>query len=58
VGTIVYWVTNENGMLGVPALRIKAGGGKISEIEAIDVREESQGPRGGTVTLMRPPLPV
>ena len=58
-GTAAYWgVTNENGTPGVLALRIKVGGGKISEIEAIDVREESQGPRGGTMTLMRPPLPV
>ncbi len=58
-GTAGYWgVTNENGTTGVLALRIKTGGGKISEIEAIDVREEANGPRGGTVTLMRPPLPV
>jgi hypothetical protein len=58
-GTAGYWgLTNENGTPGVLALRIKLEGGKISEIEAIDVREESQGPRGGTVTLMRPPLPV
>lgn len=58
-GTAAYWgLTNEHGTPGVLALRIKAGRGKISEIEAIDVREESQGPRGGTVTLMRPPLPI
>jgi hypothetical protein len=58
-GTAGYWgVTNENGTTGVLALRIKAAAGKIPEIEAIDVREESQGPRGGTVTLMRPPLAV
>jgi|SRR5665213_848997 len=58
-GTAAYWgVTNENGTSGVLALRIKVARGKITEIEAIDVREESQGPRGGTVTLMRPPLPV
>ncbi len=58
-GTAGYWgITNENGTTGVLALRIKEGGGKISEIEAIDVREEANGPRGGTVTLMRPPLPV
>ncbi|MGH9645213.1 MAG: hypothetical protein ACRD4E_00230 [Bryobacteraceae bacterium] len=58
-GTAAYWgLTNENGTPGVLALRIKLAGGKISEIEAIDVREESQGPRGGTVTLMRPPLAV
>ena len=58
-GTAGYWgVTNENGTTGVLALRIKTGAGKITEIEAIDVREEANGPRGGTVTLMRPPLPV
>jgi hypothetical protein len=58
-GTAAYWgLTNENGTVGVLALRIRAIGGKIDEIEAIDVREESQGPRGGTMTLMRPPLPV
>ncbi len=58
-GTAGYWgLTNENGTKGVLALRVKEGGGKIGEIEAIDVREESQGPRGGTMTLMRPPLPV
>lgn len=58
-GTAAYWgVTNENGTSGVLALRVKVAGGRITEIEAIDVREESQGPRGGTVTLMRPPLAV
>ncbi len=58
-GTAGYWgVTNEHGTPGVLALRVQVARGKITEIEAIDVREESQGPRGGTVTLMRPPLPV
>lgn len=58
-GTAGYWgLTNEHGTPGVLALRIQVRGGNISEIEAIDVREESRGPRGGTVTLMRPPLPV
>jgi hypothetical protein len=57
--TAAYWgLTDEHGTQGVLALRIKVGGGKITEIEAIDVREESQDPRGGTMTLMRPPLPV
>jgi hypothetical protein len=57
--TGAYWgLTNEHGTPGVLALRVKVEGGKIREIEAIDVREESQGPRGGTMTLMRPPLPV
>ena len=58
-GTAGYWgLTNEHGTPGVLALRIQVAAGKITEIEAIDVREESVGPRGGTVTLMRPPLPV
>jgi hypothetical protein len=58
-GTAAYWgVTDERGTPGVLALRITVAGGKITEIEAIDVREESRGPRGGTMTLMRPPLPV
>lgn len=58
-GTAALWgSTNENGTIGVLALRVKLIAGKIGEIEAIDIREESQGPRGGTVTLMRPPLPV
>ncbi|HEY4365455.1 MAG TPA: hypothetical protein VGN17_31125 [Bryobacteraceae bacterium] len=58
-GTAAYWgITNENGTTGVLALRVKLAAGKITEIEAIDIREESQGPRGGTMTLMRPPLPV
>lgn len=58
-GTGAYWgLTNEHGTPGVLALRIKVTGGRIGEIEAIDVRAESQGARGGTMTLMRPPLPV
>ena len=57
--TAGYWgLTNEHGTPGVLALRIRVAGGQISEMEAIDVREESQGPRGGTITLMRPPLPL
>jgi len=57
--TAAYWgLTNEHGTPGVLALRVREERGKISEIEAIDVREESQGPRGGTVTLMRPRLPI
>lgn len=58
-GTGAYWgLTNEHGTAGVLALRVQVAAGKISEMEAIDVREESIGPRGGTMTLMRPPLPV
>lgn len=57
--TAAYWgLTNEHGTPGVLALRVKLAAGQIREIEAIDVREESRGPRGGTMTLMRPPLPV
>jgi hypothetical protein len=49
--------TNENGTPGVMALRIRAAAGKVSEIEAVVVREETTGPRGGTVSLFRtPPL--
>jgi hypothetical protein len=58
-GTGAYWgLSNEHGTPGVLALRIRVDRGKVSEIEAIDVREETQGARGGTMTLMRPPLPV
>ncbi|KAI1843236.1 hypothetical protein JX266_010590 [Neoarthrinium moseri] len=57
--TAAYWgVTREHNTTGVLALRIKFDHGKITEIEAIDVRTESTGSRGGTMTLMRPPLPV
>jgi len=49
--------TNENGTPGMMAIRIKAAAGKVSEIEAVIVREEGAGPRGGTLTLFRtPPL--
>ncbi len=47
---------NENGTPGMLALRIKETGGKATEIEAVVVREESTGPRGGTVTLFAPRL--
>ena len=58
-GTGAYWgVTMEHRTPGVLALRVKVDSGKITEIEAIDVRAESSGPRYGTITLMRPPLPV
>ncbi|KAH8884916.1 hypothetical protein GQ53DRAFT_829301 [Thozetella sp. PMI_491] len=58
-GTAGYWgETHEYGTPGVLALRIKTDGEKITEIEAISVRAESRGARGGTVTLMRPPLPI
>ncbi|KAF2185679.1 hypothetical protein K469DRAFT_632268 [Zopfia rhizophila CBS 207.26] len=58
-GTAAYWgLIKEHSTPGVLALRIKVDSGKITEIEAIGVRAESIGARGGTVTLMRPPLPV
>ncbi len=58
-GTAGYWgLTKEQSTPGVLALRVKVSGGKITEIEAIDVRAEATGSRGGTTTLMRPPLPI
>ncbi|KAF4624988.1 hypothetical protein G7Y89_g13180 [Cudoniella acicularis] len=57
--TAGYWgLTTEHSTPGVLALRIQVAHGKITEIEAIDVRAESSGARFGTLTLMRPPLPV
>ena len=46
---------NENGTPGMMAIRIKAVGGKVSEIEAMIVRQETTGPRGGTLTLFKTP---
>ncbi|OCL12733.1 hypothetical protein AOQ84DRAFT_436808 [Glonium stellatum] len=58
-GTAAYWgLSNEHSTPGVVALRIKVDSGKITEIEAIAVRAESPSARGGTMTLMRPSLPV
>ncbi len=47
---------NEQGTPGMMALRIKADAGKISQIEAMIVREEYVGPRSGTMSLFRPKL--
>ena len=47
---------NENGTPGILSLRIKVAGGKVTEIEAVIVRQEGNGPTGGTMTLMRPLL--
>ncbi len=47
---------NENGTPGMLALRLKVVAGKVSEIEALVVREEDVGPRGGTVSLFAPRL--
>lgn len=58
-GTAAYWgLTKEQTTPGVLALRIKVDSGKITEIEAVNVRAEYDGNRGGTRTLQRPPLPV
>ncbi len=47
---------NENGTAGIMALRLRTEAGKIADIEAVIVRDETTGPRGGTVTLFRPRL--
>lgn len=47
---------NENGTPGIMALRVKVEDQKVTEIEAEVVRQEGTGPRGGTMTLMRPLL--
>ncbi len=47
---------NENGTPGMMALRLRAEGRTIVEAEAFVVREESVGPRGGTVTLFKGPV--
>jgi hypothetical protein len=47
---------NENGTPGILALRVKVSNQKVTEIEAVVVRQEGTGPRGGTMTLMRPLL--
>ncbi|KAI2613237.1 hypothetical protein GGR54DRAFT_329694 [Hypoxylon sp. NC1633] len=58
-GTAGWWgYTMEHTIPGVLAMRIKVGGGQITEIEVNIVRAESTDSRGGTITLMRPPLPI
>lgn len=59
-GTAAYWgLTREQSTPGVLALRVKVDGEqKITEIEALSVRAEYDGVRGGTKSLMRPPLPI
>ncbi|KAI1088201.1 hypothetical protein F5B19DRAFT_472375 [Rostrohypoxylon terebratum] len=57
--TAGYWgFSQEHSIAGVLALRIAVKGGQITEIEAIAVRAETNDSRGGSMTLMRPPLPV
>lgn len=56
-GEIGYVVEiDENGTQGVLILRLKTQGKQIAEAEAIAVREEFGGDRGGTVTLFQPRL--
>lgn len=44
---------------GILALRIQLDSrGRIRTVDVYDVRAEVTGARGGTITLMRPPLPV
>jgi len=58
-GTVAYWgLTKEQSTPGVLILRVMVESDKITEIEAISVRAEFSGTRGGTQTLMRPPFPV
>jgi hypothetical protein len=58
-GVAGYWgSTKEQSTPGVLALRVQVDDGKITEIEAVSVRAESNDVRGGTATLMRPSLPV
>ena len=47
---------NENGTPGIVALRLRTEAGRIADIEAVIVRDETTGPRGGTLTLFRPRL--
>ncbi|KAI1098201.1 hypothetical protein F4804DRAFT_346531 [Jackrogersella minutella] len=57
--TAGYWgFFQEHTVPSVLALRVKVGGGHVTEIEALAVRAEATGSRGRTVTLIRPPLPV
>jgi hypothetical protein len=50
--------TDENTVQGVALLHAKAEGGKLARVDALPVREEFSGARGGTVTLLQPSLPV
>ncbi|KAI1384778.1 uncharacterized protein F4822DRAFT_433318 [Hypoxylon trugodes] len=58
-GTAGYWgISREHTISGQLSLRVKVADGQITEIEANVVRAEFVDSRGGTETLMRPPLPV
>ena len=47
---------NENGTPGMLVLRVKVVAGKVTDLEALVVREETVGPRGGTISLFAPQL--
>lgn len=51
---VAFRATDENGTQGLLVLRLKVKDGKIAEMEAIPVRHEFVGARGGTVTLLLP----
>ncbi len=55
-----YWgLGREQATPGVLALRVQLdAAGRIAAVDALDVRAENTGARGGTMTLMRPPLPA
>jgi hypothetical protein len=54
--SVYFGGTLETATPGMLALRMKVRGDRISEIEAVCVREEKPGERGGTVTLFQPSL--
>jgi len=47
---------NENGTPGMMALRVRVAAGKIDQIEAFIVRDETLAAHGGTLTLFRGPV--
>ena len=53
---VVYTTITETDVPGVLTARIKISDNRIAEIEAVVMREESVGKRGGTLTLMGPRL--
>ena len=53
---VYFGATLETQTPGMLALRVKTEGHRIVEIEAVCVREEKPGERGGTMTLFQPTL--
>ncbi len=51
-----FGAVNENGTPGMMLMRVRVVAGKVADIESVIVRQEGAGPRGGTMTLMRPLL--